>query len=204
MTVRARNLVIPGLLVASALIAQTALQRRVEGNTLISTADPSVSLTFDKAFVYAGGQSIDIFKVAGAEQYFFIDAAADRSVRRFYWVQFEHYYPDNTEVYDYSRIPQKPVDLGRLAFMGDVRVKPNYFTMDDRPGSDSMAAADFLRAKGYRLDGAFVTLRLFHLPDTTKRRELMVIYGEVLPPGVSEGAATAQITAHAQANVAVR
>ena len=201
---RSRALAIPALLLASTLVAQTALQRRVEGNTLISTADPSASLTFDKAFVYAGGQSIDIFKVAGAEQYFFIDAAADRSVRRFYWVQFEHYYPDNTEVYDYSRIPQKPVDLGRLAFMGDVRVRPKYFTMDDRPGSDSMAAADFLRAKGYRLDGAFVTLRLFHLPDATKRRELMVIYGEALPPGAPEGPATAQITAHAQANVAVR
>jgi hypothetical protein len=202
--VHARNFAIPALLVASALIAQTALQRRVEGSTLISTADPSASLTFGRAFVYAGGQSIDIFKVAGAEQHFFIDAAADRSIRRFYWVQFEHYYPDNTEVYDYSRIPQKPVDLGRLAFMGDVRVKPRYFTMDDRPGSDSMAAADFLRTKGYRLDGTFVTLRLFHLPDATKRRELMVIYGEVLSPGAPEGPATAQIKAHAQANVAVR
>ncbi len=201
---RVRTLAIPALLLASTLFAQTALQRRVEGSTLISPADPAVSLTFDKAFVYAGGQSIDIFKVAGAEQYFFIDAAADRSVRRFYWVQFEHYYPDNKEVYDYSSIPQKPLDLGRLAFMGDVRVKPHYFTMDDRPGSDSMAAASFLRARGYGLDGTFVTLRLFHLPDATKRRELMVIYGEVLTPGAPEGPATAQITAHAQANVAVR
>ena len=201
---RSRALAIPALLLASTVVAQAALQRRVDGNTLVSTADPSASFTFDKAFVYAGGQSIDIFKVAGAEQYFFLDAASDRSVRRFYWIQFEHYYPDNTEVYDYSRIPQKPVDLGRLAFMGDVRVRPKYFTMDGRPGSDSMAAADFLRAKGYRLDGAFVTLRLFHLPDATKRRELMVIYGEVLPAGAPEGPATAQITAHAQANVAVR
>ncbi len=200
---RSRAFAVPGLLLASALFAQATLHRRVEGSTLISTADPSASLTFDRAFVYAGGQSIDIFKVAGAEQYFFIDAGADRSVRRFYWVQFEHYYPDNTEVYDYSRIPQKPVDLGRLAFMGDVRVKPHYFTMDDRPGSDSMAAADFLRTKGYRLDGTFVTLRLFHLPDATKRRELMIIYGEVLPSGAPEDPAAAQITAHAQANVAV-
>jgi hypothetical protein len=148
--VRSRALAIPALLLASTLVAQGVLQRRVDGNTLVSTADPSASFTFDKAFVYAGGQAIDIFKVAGAEQYFFLDAAPDRSVRRFYWIQFERYYPDNKEVYDYSRIPQKPVDLGRLAFMGDVRVRPKYFTMDDRPGSDSMAAADFLRAKGYR------------------------------------------------------
>jgi len=202
--VRFGTLALLALLLASTLIAQTALERRVEGNTLISAADPAVSLTFDKAFVYAGGQSIDIFKVAGAEQYFFIDAGADRSVRRFYWVQFEHYYPDNKEVYDYSSIPQKPVELGRLAFMGDVRVRPRYFTMDDRRGSDSMAAADLLRTKGYRLDGTFATLRLFHLPDDTKRRELMVIYGEAVSPRASEQAAAAQITAHARANVTVR
>ena len=88
--------------------------------------------------------------------------------------------------------------------MGDVRVRPGYLAMDHRPGSDSKAAADFLRGKGYGLDGTFVTLRLFHLPDSTKRRELMVIYGEVLSPGASEESAAAQITAHARSNVTVR
>jgi hypothetical protein len=98
---------------------------------------------------------------------------------------------------------QKPVALGRLAFMGDVRVGPKYFTDDDRPGSDSKAATDFLRAKGFKLDGTFVTLRLFHLPDATKRRELMIIYGEILPAGASEESVTAGITGRAQANIKV-
>ncbi|MCE9540835.1 MAG: hypothetical protein K8R85_16700, partial [Bacteroidetes bacterium] len=75
--------------------------------------------------------------VAGAEQYFFIDSAADHSIRRFIWVQFEHYYADNNNSYDYSRIKQQPVSIGRLSFMGDIRLRKNYFTMDDRPGSDS-------------------------------------------------------------------
>ena len=190
-------------LLSSALILQAVPLREVKGDTLISPADPTASFTFDEAFHYAGGQAIDILKVAGAEQYFFIDAAADHSIRRFYWIQFEHYYPSITHTYDYSGITQKPVDLGRLAFMGDVRVSPDYFTMDDRPGSDSKAAADFLRARGYKLDGTFVSLRLFHLPDTTKRRELMIIYGEILPKGASEKSVTAGITARAQANIKV-
>ena len=88
--------------------------------------------------------------------------------------------------------------------MGDVRVREKYFTMDDRPGSDSMAAADFLRGKGFKLDGTFVTLRLFHLPDDTRRRELMIIYGEMLPPDAPADPVKAAITAHAQANVEVR
>jgi hypothetical protein len=190
-------------LLSFTLILHAVPLREVKGGTLISPADPAASFTFDKAFPYAGGQSIDILKVAGAEQYFFIDAAPDRSIRRFYWIQFEHYYPSNTDTYDYSGIPQKPVALGRLAFMGDVRVSPDYFTMDDRPGSDSKAASDFLRAKGFKFAGTFVSLRLFHLPDATKRRELMIIYGELLPGGSSEEGAKSEITAHAQANIKV-
>jgi len=192
------------ILLSSSLVAQTAPLRKVAGNTLTSTADPAATFVFDAKFHYAGGQSIDIMKVAGAEQHFFIDDAADHSIRRFYWIQFEHYYPTNTSTYDYSGIPQKPVRLGRLEFMGDVRVSTKYFTMDDRPGSDSKAAADFLRAKGFKLDGTFVSLRLFHLPDATRRQELMIIYGEILSGGASEDRVTSGITAHAQANLTVR
>ena len=190
-------------LMSSILVAQAAPLREVKGDTLISTAGPAATLVLDKAFRYAGGQTIDIMKVAGAEQHFFVDAAPDRSIRRFTWIQFEHYYPDNTHAYDYSKILQMPVSIGRLAFMGDVRVRANYFTMDQRPGSDSKAAEDFLRARGFKLDGTFVTLRLFHLPDDTKRRELMIIYGEILPADASEERAKAEITGRAQANLKV-
>ena len=191
-------------LLTSALAAQPAPTRSVVGETLESPADPAVTFVTDRAFQYAGGQVIDILKVAGAEQHFFIDAAPDHSIRRFCWFQFEHYYPDNTHTYSYAGIKQSPVLLGRLEFMGDVRARAGYFTMDERPGADSRAAADFLRARGYRLEGAFVTLRLFHLPDSTNRKELMVIYGEALPAGVSEESMTTQITAHARANVTTR
>lgn len=201
---RLRPAAISSLLLSAALLAEAPRLREVDGGTLISTAGPAASFVFGKSFPYAGGQIIDVLKVAGAEQHFFVDAAADRSIRRFYWVQFEAYYPDNTHTYNFSGIPQKPVSVGRLAFMGDVRVKANYFTMDDRPASDSKAAADFLRARGFKLDGTFVTLRLFHLPDESRRRELMVIYGEALPGEAARERAMLEITAHAQANVEVR
>jgi hypothetical protein len=200
-----RCLVALPLLLASSLAAQAPPTRPVHGDTLVSSADPAATLIVNPAFRYAGGQVIDILKVAGAEQYFFIDAAPDSSVRRFYWIQFEHFYPDNTHRYNYSGIPnQHPVSLGRLAFDGDVRVVPNYFTFDDRPGSDSKAAEEFLRAKGFNIAGTFVTLRLFHLPDSTKRRELMIIYGEILPDSSAEQRIKSEITAHAQANIKVR
>ncbi|MFO0583312.1 MAG: DUF1579 family protein [Anaeromyxobacter sp.] len=181
-----------------------APQRRLERGRLVSAADPAASFAFERSFVPAGGQTVDLFGIASAEQHFFVDAAPDGSIRRFYWLQFEHFLPGNDRVYDYSGIDQRPVQLGPLACAGDVRVSPGYFTMDDRPGSDSKAAERFLREKGFKLDGTFATLRLFHLPDRSRRRELMIIYGEVVPPGASENAVTAAITRHAREHVEVR
>ncbi len=180
-----------------------AALHEVNGNTLISTTNPSATFVFGESFHYAGGQTINIMNVAGAEQYFFIDTASDRSIRRFYWIQFEYFYPDNNNTYNFSSIKQQPVPIGHIPFMGDIRLRPNYFTMDDRPGSDSKAAENFLRARGFKLDGSFVTLRLFHLPDDTKRRELMIIYGEIFTGDASEEQMKSDITSHAQANMTV-
>lgn len=189
------------LLIPSLLTAQSPTTRQVHGDTLISAADPAGRFVFAGPFHFAGSQTIDILKVAGAEQYFFIDAASDRSVRRFYWVQFEHYYDTNAFTYDFSEMEQTPVLIGHLTFMGDVRVRANYFTMDQRPGSDSKAAEEFLVGKGFNLAGTFATLRLFYLPDSSKRRELMIIYGESVPPGSEAAAVAPAITAHAQENL---
>src|SRR5512141_2885490 len=63
--------------------------REVRGDTLISMQDPVGRFIVGAPFRSAGGQVIDILKVAGAEQRFFIDAAPDSTIRRFYWIQFE-------------------------------------------------------------------------------------------------------------------
>jgi hypothetical protein len=199
------SLVLSFLLVLPAAVrTQTPPHLRpVHGDTLISAMDPAARFVIAAPFHAAGGQVIDILGVAGAEQQFFIDAAPDSTIRRFYWIQFEHYYPTNGSTYDYSWFQHRPVTLGRLTFEGDVRVRDGYFTMDQRPGSDSKAAESFLRARGYKLGGTFVTLRLFHLPDATKRKELMVIYGEAVVDSASSGPTQAAITAHAQAGLKI-
>jgi len=201
---RFRAAAVAALLLNSGLAAQGSPTRRVERNTLTSPADPAASLTFDQAFRYVGGQVVDVVKVAIGEQHFFMEVGPDQQVRRFYWVQFEQYKPDNAFTYDFSGMQQTPVALGRLTFGGDVRVRPNYFSMDQRPGSDSKAAEEFLKSKGLKLGGSFATLRLFHLPDTTRRRELMIIYGELVPAGTAEQGVAAGIIARAQAGVTVR
>jgi hypothetical protein len=187
------------LLAPTVLGAQNAPAREVRGDTLISRADPAATFVFPAPFRFAGTQTIDILKVAGAEQFFFIEAAEDSSIRRFYWVQFEHYHPANDHTYDFSSMNLQPVPFGRLEFLGDVRVRDNYFTMDKRPGSDSRAAQAFLEGKGFKLDGTFATLRLFHLPDASRRRELMIIYGERVPAGTAAADIAPDLTARARA-----
>jgi hypothetical protein len=190
------------LLAPTVLGAQNAPAREVRGDTLISRADPAATFVFPAPFRFAGTQTIDILKVAGADQFFFIEAAEDSSIRRLYWVQFEHYYPANDHTYDFSSMNLQPVPFGRLEFLGDVRVRDNYFTMDKRPGSDSQAAQTFLQAKGFRIDGTFATLRLFHLPDASRRRELMIIYGERVPAGTAAADIAPDLTARARAGFA--
>lgn len=194
------------VLLTSSLAAQESPPLRgVHGDTLVSKADPAVTIIVDPAFRYVGSQTIDILKVAGADQFFFIQAGPDSTIRRFYWFQFEYFYPNNSYQYNYSGIPnRKPVALGPLSFTGDIRTGPNYFTDDDRPGSDSRAAEQFLRGKGFNIAGTFITLRMFHLTDATKRRELMIIYGEILPDSNAEQRIRAEITAHAKEGLRVQ
>lgn len=192
------------LAVTAPLAAQTAALRPVSGGSLVSSEYPAASIAINSAFKYVGGQSIDILKVAGAEQHFFIEAGPDHAIKRFYWLQFEHYYPTNSYKYDYSEIKQTPVQLGSLAFGADVRVREHYFTMDDRPGSDSKAAEEFLRDHGYVIDGTFATVRMFTLADTTRRRELMIIYGEVMPGATGKSPAPAGILDRAKAGIQIR
>ena len=86
--------------------------------------------------------------------------------------------------------------LGRLDFAGDVRVGPNYFTDDDRPGSDSKAAEEFLRAKGFNIDGH--VRHPAHVPPP-RRHQAQGAHDHLWrgPPRQREQRIKSEITAHA-------
>jgi hypothetical protein len=188
------------VLVAAVALAQESakLERTVTGRALKSASDPAVTLKIDPTFEYAGGQTIDIFHLAGAEQHFFVDAGPDKAIRRFYWIQFEHYYPSNSHTYDYSGIKQETLKFGPIDFLADTMIATEYFTGGNQPGSDSEATQKFLEGKGYKVAGKFVRTRMFYLTDSSKRKELMVIYGEAMQPDSSEEQAQSNAPRHAQ------
>jgi len=161
-------------------------ERTVSGQTVTSGHTPAVTMTFAPEFAYAGAQRFLLYNVASAEQHFFVDAAPDGRLRRFYWIQFEGYLPDNTYTYDYSKSPGR-TNLGGLDFFVDTyaaAVQP-----PKRPDSDGARARELLQSKGFKYPEQVLSIRLVHLTDDTRRSELMIIYAEDLAPfGVQAGA----------------
>ncbi|GEM_PF-276991 len=152
--------------------------RRVEGQILTSTAQPAVRLQFDNKFKYIGNQSFILYDNARVEQHFFVDADGQGRIKRLYWVQFEGYLPNNTETYNYK--VNKTVNLGGLDFIADAYAR-NIKDSSGRPGSDGSRARAFLESNGYRMaSDDIISQRLVHLPDESKRNELMIIYTEDL------------------------
>jgi hypothetical protein len=155
-------------------------QRQVEGQTITSYEFPAVRLTFGKDFRYVGGQVVNLYGNADAEQHLFVMAPNSGVVERFYWVQFEHFLPTNTRTYDYAA--DRATGLGGLQFIYDVKSWPDYVTMQaDDPASDGAAIERLLGAHNLAFPKRVVRVRMFHLPTPDHRTELMIIYGEALP-----------------------
>lgn len=159
--------------------SQTLPVRRIDGQTLSSSAVPKVTLRFDKEFKYAGTQSFVLYDVANAEQHFFVEADNNGRVKRLYWIQFEGYLSNNTHTYDYQA--NKVVKIGHLDFIADAYAR-NTAANPSRAGSDGSRAREFLKGKGFSIGDEVIMQRLVHLTDESKRNELMIIYLEDLSP----------------------
>jgi hypothetical protein len=148
--------------------------RRVEGRSIVSPSQPRATIEVSEDFRYAGGQQFVLYGVANAEQHFFVAAAADGTVRRLYWLQFEGYLPDNSSQYRYASPDVRTI--GPFDFFVDVLTPSG----SPRPNSDSAHMREFMQQHGLKLTARGATVRFVHLTDATKRNELMIIDREAL------------------------
>lgn len=154
--------------------------REVRGQVIISPELPKANLTFGKDFRYVGGQRVNLYGNADAEQHIFVKAGRNGVAERFYWVQFEHFLPSNTYNYDYQ--PDHTTDIGGLRFIYDVKSWPDYARANaEDPASDGAAIDRLLAEHKLTLPKRAARVRMFHLPTPDRRTELMIIYGEALP-----------------------
>ena len=169
------------LLVSTSLLAQTnqsmPLRRSVQGQTIKSESTPALSLTFDPAFKHIGGDRFNLYGVADAELHLFVDADAQKNVRRYYWVQFEGYLPDNDHTHDYN---EPVVKIAGLDFFDGAAVRKSGGEL--RAGSDSEHMVNMLKSQGYKMPALYIRERMVYMTDATKRNELMIIYGEDAAP----------------------
>ncbi len=152
-------------------------ERKVQGNTITSRRDPSVRIELPKSAQYAGADRWILYDIADCELHAFVDADARKNVQRLYWIQFEAYVPSRPELHHTYDSPRH-TEIGGLDFYVDTWVRK----ADDpvKKGSDSEHIATLIRAKGYNMPGAMMSVRLVHLLDEQKRKELMIIYSEDL------------------------
>ena len=159
-----------------------APSREVRGQTIISKELPDAELTFANDFHYVGGQRVNLYGNADAEQHVFVKAGPSGVVERFYWVQFEHFFPTNKYTYDYAA--DRTTDLGGLKFIYDVKSWPDYAAMQSEdPASDGAALSRLLAQHNLAFPKRAARVRMFYLPTPDRRTELMIICGEALPEG---------------------
>jgi hypothetical protein len=173
-------IVVLSFLSVAILTAQTTpTERKVLGKVVTSERDPAVRIELPKAVRYVGADRWVLYDIADCELHAFVEADAQKNVQRLYWVQFEGYLssrPDLHHTYD----SPKHATVGGMDFYVDTWVRTKDASTES--GSDREHIEALVRAKGYRMPEAMMYVRLVHLLDNEKRKELMIIYGEDLAP----------------------
>ena len=154
-------------------------ERKVENNVITSERDPKVRIELPKSVQYVGADRFVLLEIADCELHAFVEVDAQKKVPRLYWVQFEDYLPSLPELKHQYDSPRHTT-IGGLDFYVDtwIRAKGDKVT----PGSDLEHIEALIRGKGYKLPAGMMSVRLVHLLDEHKRKELMIIYAEDLAP----------------------
>ncbi len=168
------------LLLLAALVGQTQKpDRKVYGPVLSSTHDPAAQIQLPKTVKYAGADRWTLYGVADCELHAFAEPDSHNNVKALYWVQFEGYIPSRPELhYDYDSA--RHITIGGMDFFVDTWVRSDQEKIRD--GSDREHVEALIRAKRFKMPAGMAYVRLVHLLDAQKRKELMIIYGEDVAP----------------------
>ena len=150
-------------------------ERKVESNTVVSTRDPNIRITIPASARYVGVDRWVLYGVADCEVHVFVKADEKKMVQSFYWIQFEGYLPEKpNQRYDYTKDRKMVID--GLEFHLKARFGPT--SEKPKPGSDLKHVLNLISAGGYKLPPDMMNVRLVYLPDSSHRKEMMVIYAE--------------------------
>src|ERR1700730_8075241 len=156
-----------------------APDRRVEGNTITSEHDPKLRIRLPESVQYVGADRWVLYGIADCELHAFVKADEQKNVQALYWVQFEGYIPTRPDLHHAYDSPRHAT-IGGLDFYVDTWPRSNEEKAES--GSDREYIDALIHAKGYKIPANMMYVRLVHLLDAEKPKELMIIYGEDLAP----------------------
>ena len=159
--------------------AGEAPERKVEGSTITSLRDPEARLQLPSPAHYVGADRWPLYDIADCELHVFVEADQQKKVQRLYWVQFEQYLPNKPDLHHQYDSPRH-LTIGGMDFYVDTWTR----SVDEKskPGSDGEHVRELIARAGYQLPKESMSVRLVHLLDEEKRKELMIIYAEGLEP----------------------
>jgi hypothetical protein len=156
-----------------------APERKVERSAVLSARDPNVRVRFPQSAQYVGADRWNLYEIADCELHAFVDSDAQKNVQHLYWVQFEGYLPSKPDLAHQYDSPRH-TSIGGLDFYVDTWVRSK--DEQTQQGSDRQHIEELILSKGFNMPAAMMYVRLVHLLDERKRKELMIIYGEDLSP----------------------
>jgi hypothetical protein len=174
-----KRLVIAVLLIGSLCAQAERPERKVEHNVIISQHDPAVQIELPKSVRYLGADRWVLYGIADCELHGFVEGDKQKQVQQLYWVQFERYLPSKPDLHHTYDSPTHTT-IGGIDFFVDTWVRGSDEKFD--AGSDREHIESMIHDKGYRMPSGMMYVRLVHLLDDQKRKELMIIYGEDLAP----------------------
>ena len=160
-------------------IAQTPEPKVVNNNIIISDHDPKVRIELPKSAWYVGVDRFILQDIADCELYAFVEVDDQKNVQRLYWIQFEDYLPSKPDLHHHYDSPRR-MTISGFRFYVDTWVKRTNENIT--AGSDEDHIVALILSRGYKMPAGMMSVRLVHLLDEQKRRELMIIYSESLKP----------------------
>jgi hypothetical protein len=153
-------------------------ERQVDHNVITSLHDPAVKIGLPNSAIYVGADRWILYEIADCELHAFVESDSSKNVQKLYWVQFEQYIPSRPDLHHTYDSPRH-TSLGGMDFYVDTWVRAQ--TEPSQTGSDREHIVALIQRKGFHMPEGMMYVRVVHLLDEQKRKELMIIYGEALP-----------------------
>lgn len=169
-------LAVAAVLCVSCCATPSGEGQRFAHHVLTSRGDPEITLRIDTAFRALPPMDVPIGGLTVARRFVFVDAGADRVVRRMIVVQFERVNAGNAFRFVYPSRP--PRQFGAQMYRFGTYVYDDARAADAAPDREAGRTRALLQAQGLHAPRLWRTARLARVSDAAGMSEIIIFYCE--------------------------